>query len=311
MAARATLAASVFCLLAGPAWSGGHPDDLATLRNRALAAVNADRTRHGLAELRQADTLAAAAQDHADDMLERHYFAHQSPEGDDARDRYLRHGGSKWRLIAENIAQCKGCDPPIAASRVDALEHGWMNSPEHRANILTAGLDRFGFGIAVDEDGLLYAVQTFSGAGAPLGSAPGPDPTPLSLPRAAELTLGLVNAARSEQDLPALQQSDLLADVAGALVRQVEQNAGSPDLADAVTDDVRRQFEELQANSATCGGCGAALTDADLAWLNDQWLDGDGHSAALLDHAMTAFGFAAKADGQGRKIALAVVGRQR
>ena len=46
-----------------------------------------------------------------------------------------------------------------------------MNSPGHRKNILLRGITEFGFGIAVDARGNLYAVQNFAGPGADTDAA--------------------------------------------------------------------------------------------------------------------------------------------
>ena len=48
--------------------------------------------------------LDQAAQRHAEDMLARGYFAHESPEGKTVRER-ARDAGYDWRAIGENIAE--------------------------------------------------------------------------------------------------------------------------------------------------------------------------------------------------------------
>ena len=112
--------------------------DAETLSRHALDLVNEARQEQGLGSLALGDDLEEAAQAHAADMLERDFYAHVSPEGDDVADRYTDAGGSEWELVAENIARCIACDVPADLQRVDAFQKGWMNSPGHRANILTA-----------------------------------------------------------------------------------------------------------------------------------------------------------------------------
>jgi uncharacterized protein YkwD len=289
------------------------PGDLPALRAQALAAVNADRKEHGLEALRLDEPLNEAAQAHAEDMLARNYFAHESPEGDDVQDRYRQHGGKAGRLVAENIARCTGCAAPVGPDRIDALEEGWMNSPEHRANILTRGLDHFGYGIAVGGDRQLYAVQTFSGAGMPIGLGPKEEPRRLSDAQAAQAALREVNAARQERGLAALEPSDTLDAVARALLPRPGQpfEMATQDLAQAVPEDARDQWARLAASSVGCGGCGATVTDADLRWFGEQWLASPDDSQALLNGETTHLGFAATADGEGRKLAVLVLGRHR
>ena len=152
--ANCVRAASVLLLAAGLLASAVTPataaetGDLVALRSEALALVNAARQDQGLPGLRLTARLNAAAQAHAEDMLKRGYYAHQSPEGETVADRYRERGGSRWKAVAENIAECQGCRPPLSADRVRQFHRGWMNSPPHRENIVGRGFDGFGFGIA-------------------------------------------------------------------------------------------------------------------------------------------------------------------
>ncbi|WP_051329156.1 CAP domain-containing protein [Geminicoccus roseus] len=309
--------ATIMILLAGtgmgPAVAASSPDNLPALRERALQVLNADRQEHGLPALSRSESLDAAAQAHAEDMLERDYFAHESPEGEDVRDRYLEQGGSGARLVAENISQCTGCSAPIGQERIDALEEGWMNSPEHRANILKRGLDQFGFGIAVSPDARLYAVQTFSGAGMPLGIGPDEEARQLAPGQRRDAVLEGINAERTERGMAALEPSPVLDEVGEALLPKEGEafEVAGKNLADVVPADARQGWALLSAASAGCGGCGPAITAADLRWFQDRWLGSAENSEVLLDPDMTHLGFAAVADGNGRKLATLVVGQAR
>lgn len=85
-------------------------------------------------------------------------------------DRNLAAGGSRWRLVTENIGHCATCRSPPSQGDIERQHEDWMKSPEHRANILSQGLDSFGLGLAT-ADGDLYAVQNFAGPGRPLALA--------------------------------------------------------------------------------------------------------------------------------------------
>ena len=153
-AARACLAATLWLALAfadGPVAQAQQVGDLERLRQRALELVNQVRSEHDLPPLELGDILNEAAQAHAEDMLARDYYGHVSPDGENVMDRYQEAGGDRWRLVLENIAQCQGCPTPPTAERVEAFQEGWMESPGHRENILSRGLDRFGFGIAASD----------------------------------------------------------------------------------------------------------------------------------------------------------------
>lgn len=118
----------------------------AGLRKYALELVNKERTSRHLAPLRLEAKLIRAAQSHADDMLRRNFYSHNSPEGKTVSDRYQAAGGNRWLLTAENIAKCTGCKSPVDENYIRQMHKGWMESPGHRANILRKGLTEFGYG---------------------------------------------------------------------------------------------------------------------------------------------------------------------
>lgn len=107
----------------------------------------------GLAALGVHSRCVAEAEAHAQDMVVRNFFAHDSPTETTAQ-RFARFGlaGSYW---GENIA---GGYP----SAGQAMQ-GWMNSSGHRANILGAQFLSMGVGVAVNSQGTRYWVQCFSG----------------------------------------------------------------------------------------------------------------------------------------------------
>jgi uncharacterized protein YkwD len=117
--------------------------DLARVRAEMLAAVDEARRKAGLRPLAEDDRLDRAARAHAEDMLARSYFAHQSPEGRTVRERALAAGYS-WRAIGENIAE--------GQFSVAEVMEGWMKSRHHRANILDRSFTHLGTGLAFGRD---------------------------------------------------------------------------------------------------------------------------------------------------------------
>jgi uncharacterized protein YkwD len=105
-----------------------------------LDAMNRERTSRGLVPLRMNAALSRAAQDRVQDMLDKRYFAHVSPDGIDPFTWALRHG-YRYRMIGENLA---------SGYRGTRVVDGWMNSPGHRANILQQRFDEVGIAIAGD-----------------------------------------------------------------------------------------------------------------------------------------------------------------
>jgi hypothetical protein len=98
-------------------------------------------------------------------MLNRNYFDHVSPEGKTVFDRYVAAGGSRWRLVAENIGRCATCKGAPRIADITRLQDGWMRSASHRENILSPGVTQFGFGMVATAGRGLYAVQSFAGPG--------------------------------------------------------------------------------------------------------------------------------------------------
>jgi uncharacterized protein YkwD len=113
----------------------------------ALACeLNAVRADSGLRSLRWNGRLAAAAQSLADDMAARHYASHVTPEGVGVAGRVRETGyfsaATRWS-VAENLAWATNeLSTPLSTAS------GWMASAGHRNNILDAGLDDVGIGVA-------------------------------------------------------------------------------------------------------------------------------------------------------------------
>jgi uncharacterized protein YkwD len=290
-------------------------DDIAVIRARALELVNQSREENGLPPLVLEAMLNASAQAHADDMYARHYYDHASPEGKTAADRYVTAGGSKWRLISENIANCRGCRPPARVGILRRLHAGWMQSPEHRENILRPGLTHFGFGMIVDEQKQLYAVQTFAGPGLPRGLEADEELAPLSAAEQTQQALDRFNRVREAAGGARLELSPALIEAAQTILpdRGLEtfDLASSKDLIEALPSSDRARWRSISVLEADCGGCGAVPTSADVRFFAQQWLDDPSYKRMLLDTRFTHIGFAIATNGEGMKVALLLLARGR
>lgn len=111
-----------------------------TLAGQIVNLVNDERGKAGCGPVTEESHLDRAAQGHSDDMSERDYFSHDTPEGDSFADRITAAGYS--RPGAENIAK--------GAASADQVMRMWMNSSGHRANILNCSLKKLGVGVAKD-----------------------------------------------------------------------------------------------------------------------------------------------------------------
>ena len=130
-------------------------EELRALERSTFDGVNAERAARGLEPLRWNGLLAAIARRHGADMAARRYFDHRSPEGTTPAQR-VEAAGLDFRAVGENLAESLGQDDP-AANAV----RGWMNSPEHRDNILDRTFEESGLGVAVGPRGELYFTQLF------------------------------------------------------------------------------------------------------------------------------------------------------
>jgi uncharacterized protein YkwD len=116
---------------------------LSALESQLLAQINLTRGRHGLRPLRLSVPLTAAADQHSQSMAQKGYFSHDSANGGSFFKRiasfYTYRGYSNWSA-GENILYST---PDIDSSGALRL---WMNSPEHRANLLNRSWREIGLG---------------------------------------------------------------------------------------------------------------------------------------------------------------------
>jgi hypothetical protein len=117
----------------------------ARVRELILCLHNERRAERGLPALGYEARLEVAAQRHAQDMVKRRYFAHESPEGTGPDRRALLAGyPAQHYSSGENLAWGTGRE----ASPVEIVD-GWMHSPGHRENILRTAFTELGVGIVL------------------------------------------------------------------------------------------------------------------------------------------------------------------
>lgn len=144
--------------------------DGAAVRQAMLARVNAERAKEGVPPLVSDPRLDLAAQKHAEDMLARIYYSHESPEGTMPRQR-VQATGFVGDAVGENIA--------AGHFSVDTVMNAWLHSSGHRRNILEPRFSHFGVGLAVGGYEHRYQVIWVQSFGHPTGGRiPTPEPTP-------------------------------------------------------------------------------------------------------------------------------------
>jgi uncharacterized protein YkwD len=132
------------------------PDQI-SVRDYATAlfcVANETRREWGRDPLEPQRNLARAAGWQADDMTEHDYFSHTQPDGDGLGERLDRANfipsSDRWRA-GENLAAGRGPDGSPAA-----IVNGWMNSREHRVNLLDPGYTMAGIAASRGWPGSAY-----------------------------------------------------------------------------------------------------------------------------------------------------------
>ncbi|OGH17325.1 MAG: hypothetical protein A3C22_02015 [Candidatus Levybacteria bacterium RIFCSPHIGHO2_02_FULL_37_10] len=105
--------------------------------------VNNERTSREFTALTMDTKLTEVARDHCRDMFARGYFSHYTPEGLSPFDR-MAQADIGFTYAGENLA---------LAPNVTVSMQGLMQSPGHRANILSANFGKIGVGVV---DGGIY-----------------------------------------------------------------------------------------------------------------------------------------------------------
>jgi uncharacterized protein YkwD len=143
------------------------PDQLsvAEYSRSLLCVVNETRQEWGRDSLSSQRNLRRAAGWQADDMTEKHYFSHTSADGDTLADRLDKANfipsSDRWDA-GENLAA--GHD---AGGTPASIVSGWMQSREHRINLLDPGFDLVGIAASrgwpgdgvTDQDSLTIAMD--------------------------------------------------------------------------------------------------------------------------------------------------------
>jgi uncharacterized protein YkwD len=110
-------------------------------KERAIVrAINRQRARHDLAKVKSSRRLARAADFHSWEMLDADFFAHESRDGSPFHVRVRRY--VSYRMIGETLAMVGGCGKG-SARRIVRM---WMDSPGHRAILLSSSFRRIGLG---------------------------------------------------------------------------------------------------------------------------------------------------------------------
>ncbi len=107
-------------------------------RSNLIEFTNKARLNLGLSVLQENVELNKAAYLKAQDMLNKGYFAHYSPEGISPWY-WLAQSGYYYRAAGENLA--------IGFLESEQVHYAWMNSPSHKENILNPAYQEIGIAV--------------------------------------------------------------------------------------------------------------------------------------------------------------------
>jgi len=123
-----------------------------TQENEVVRLVNVQRVNNGLQILKINWQLSRVARYKSQDMVNKGYFSHTSPTYG-SPFAMMENFGIKFSAAGENIAEGQRTPAEVM--------NAWMNSPGHRANILSPSYLEIGVGLAKDKNGVCYWTQEF------------------------------------------------------------------------------------------------------------------------------------------------------
>ncbi len=116
--------------------------------SEVIVKTNEERVKEGLSPLVENELLNIAAQEKAKNMFEEDYWAHYAPSGKDPWG-FINNSGYKFSYAGENLARNFYTSPEVVKA--------WMNSPSHRANILSPKYQEIGIAVV---EGVLLGQKT-------------------------------------------------------------------------------------------------------------------------------------------------------
>ncbi len=114
---------------------------VSALERQVVTLVNQERAAYGLPALTLSTQLSDGARLKSQDMRDHRYFDHNSPTYGSPFD-MMRSLGITYSAAGENIA--------MGYASAEAVVNAWMNSPGHRANILSENYTNIGVGYVAD-----------------------------------------------------------------------------------------------------------------------------------------------------------------
>lgn len=113
-----------------------------------IKLTNVDRKEKGVSELSENEKLSRAANEKAENMIEKNYFSHNAPDGTTPWH-WFEGEGYDYNYAGENLA--------MDFSQAEKMNKAWLDSPTHRANILNEKYKDIGVAV---KDGVIAGHST-------------------------------------------------------------------------------------------------------------------------------------------------------
>jgi len=110
----------------------------AIVKTTLIELLNQERKSSGLQSLKENTVLDNAASLKAQDILEKDYFSHQSPEGVSPWH-WFKIAGYNYKIAGENLA--------IGFLDSGEVNRAWLDSPSHKANLLNSNYKDVGIAV--------------------------------------------------------------------------------------------------------------------------------------------------------------------
>ena len=127
--------------------------ELNAYENTVACLINDYRTASGLNAIAYDPTLTYVAKFRSQDLIDRNYWSHYTPEGTTVFNLF-RANGVKYKIGGENLGQAV----PADIGSPEAFMNAWKNSSSHNANMLRQGYNYIGVGMV--ENGNRIVVTT-------------------------------------------------------------------------------------------------------------------------------------------------------
>ena len=133
--------------------------------------INNIRSQNNLPTFSYDSELVEIARKHSQDMIDRDYFSHNTPDGKTFHDRYQDYGYTCKNYGGENIAKAQWGVPirtnagefntVTNEAMAEAIVQMWMHSTGHKQNILIEAWKSEGIGVIKSKDNWVYVTQNF------------------------------------------------------------------------------------------------------------------------------------------------------